>query len=364
MTHNIYFDHNATTIASPNVISGMFNLGVEPLNPSSIHLYGRKARSIIESVRAKVADVLSVPRHFRIIFTGTATEANNIILTSAKRAGMRIFTPKSEHPSVLKADVSRHISVNESGEVLLGEISEEGLYSIMLANNETGVVQAIDEVVEKVKSVNGIIHIDAVQAIGKIKFSCSDIGAHAYTISGHKFGGPQGVACLIYDPDAIAVKPLLFGGGQEKGMRPGTENVRAIYGLGVALEEVQSRVEVMERNILPIRDFLEVELAKDGIIFGKGARHRLPNTTSVSMPGVRSEIQVIHFDSQGIAVSAGAACSAGRVDYPHVHMAMGSNYDDAICAIRISLGIDNTIDEARTFIDHWHKLYNQHKNNS
>jgi cysteine desulfurase len=363
MTGTIYFDHNATTNLSQNVFNSLLKFEQVPLNPSSIHFYGRKARSIVESVREKVAEVLSVPKHFRIIFTGSATEANNIVLASAKKSGMNIFTAKTEHPSVLKADVSRHISVNGSGEVLLEDIVESGFYSIMLANNEIGTVQQIDDIVEKVKSVNGIIHIDAVQAIGKIRFSCSDIGANAYTISGHKFGGPQGVGVLIYDPDAIAVKPLLFGGGQERGVRPGTENVMAIYGLGLALEEIESRVTIMANKVRPIRDYIEEQLEKDAIFFGRDAKSRLPNTISLAMPGVRSEVQVVYFDSQGIAVSAGSACSAGRVDYPHVLMAIGSNYNDAISAIRVSLGIENTIDEAKVFIEYWHKLYNQHKNN-
>lgn len=358
----IYFDHNATTKRSSRVISSMIEIGSEPLNPSSIHAYGRKARAIIESTRRKVAEVLGVPKGFRIVFTSSATEANNLMMSSAKEAGMVVSVAKTEHPSILKGQIDNLISVRENGEINLDEIIHEGFYSIMLANNETGVIQPIEDVVRRVRDVKGVIHIDSVQAIGKINFNCSAIGADAYTISGHKFGGPQGVGCLIYNPDAIKVKPIFFGGGQEQGMRPGTENVMAICGLGAAIDEVQSRVEVMEKNILPIREFIEQELIEEGKIFGIDAKNRLPNTISIAMLGVKSELQVAYFDSQGISISAGAACSAGRVDYPHVQMAMGASYEDATCAIRISLGVDNTIDEAKEFINHWYKLYNQHKN--
>ena len=336
----------------------------EPLNASSIHIYGRRARSIIENARAKVIDSLSIPKHFRVVFTSSATEANNIILTSVKVAGSKIFTPKTEHPSVIKGEVDKEISVNCNGEINLDEINESGFYSIMFANNETGVIQQIHEVVKCVRDMNSIIHIDSVQAVGKVEFNCGAIAADAYTISGHKFGGPQGVGCLIYNPDAIKINPIFFGGGQEQGVRPGTENVIAINGLCIAMDEVQSRVELMKKNVLPIRNFIENELKNDGIIFGKDAKNRLPNTISIAMPGVKSELQVAYFDSQGIAVSAGAACSAGRVDYPHVQIAMGASYEDATCAIRISLGVDNTIEEAKVFVSHWYKLYNKHQNRS
>ena len=358
----IYFDHNGTTKRSPAVISAMIEIGSEPLNPSSIHTYGRKARAIIESTRAKIREVLGVPKGFRIVFTSSATEANNLIISSAKASGMAISIPKTEHPSILKGEIDNLISVRETGEINLDEISHEGFYSIMLANNETGVIQPIDQVVRRVSGVQGVIHIDSVQAIGKIKFNCNAIGADAYTISGHKFGGPQGVGCLIYNPDVIKVKPLFFGGGQEQGVRPGTENVMAICGLEAAIDEIQSRVEVMEKNVLPIREFIEQELMKVGKIFGIDAKNRLPNTISIAMPGVKSEVQVAYFDSQGISVSAGAACSTGRVDYPHVQMAMGATYEDATATIRISLGVDNTIEEAKEFINQWYKLYNQHRN--
>ena len=288
----IFFDHNATTRQSLAVRNAMIEFGDEPLNGSSIHVYGRKARSIIESVRAKILKALSAPKHFTVIFTSSATEANNLIMTSMKHAGMKVFVPTTEHHSILKGDLDEIISVKNNGEINLDEINQEGFYSIMLANNETGVIQPIDDIVTRVKEVQGIIHIDAVQAIGKINFNCSMIGADAYTISGHKFGGPQGVGCLIYNPDVIKIKPIFYGGGQENGLRPGTENLIAIYGLGIAIDELQWRIALMEKDVMSIRNFIENELKNDGIIFGKDAKNRLPNTISIVMKGVKSELQV------------------------------------------------------------------------
>lgn len=364
MAH-IYFDNNATTAISQNVISEMMRICDKPSNPSSIHALGRNAKQLIENARAKIGVSLNVPKGFRILFTSSATEANNLVLHSAKASDRKIFTIETEHPSVLKGPIDEFLKVKESGEINLNDINSSGFYSIMIANNETGVIQPMNDIVQQVKCVNGILHVDAVQAIGKIPFSCEEIGANAYTISGHKFGGPYGVGCLIYDSDAIKIKPLMFGGGQEYGLRPGTENVMAIHGLAVATEDIAQRVQIMQTKTKLIRDYIENEIvvACDNVrIFGKNAKHRLPNTISMTMPGVKSELQVAYFDSHGIAVSAGAACSAGRVDHPHVQMAMNSSYEDASCTLRVSLGIDNTMEEAQLFIQKWKELYERHRN--
>jgi cysteine desulfurase len=360
MIERIYFDNNSTTTLSQSVRNALMQVQYEPLNPSSMHYFGRKARAIVEEARSKVRKILDVPKNFRIIFTSSATEANNIIITNAKRNGMLISVPKTEHPSILKGTIDNLISVNENGEINLEDIIHKGLYSIMLANNETGVIQSIDSIIKSIRDIGSIIHIDAVQAIGKIPFSCHTIGADAYTISAHKFGGPQGVACLIYNPDVIDIKPLFFGGGQEQGIRPGTENVMAIYGLGIAIVNIKEHLELMQNDILSIRNYIEDRLCNHGIIFGIDAKNRLPNTTSIAMPGVKAELQIAYFDSNGIAVSAGAACSAGKVDHPYVHMAMNVCHNNASCAIRVSLGIENTMEEAKIFINHWYTLYKKY----
>ena len=359
----IYFDNNATTRRSTSVVNAMSELLYEPLNASSIHSFGRKSRQLVEAARVKIAATLCVPKGFRILFTGSATEANNMMIHSAKSNDMKVFACKTEHPSINKTGIDRHLSVDINGEIILDEITDKGLFSVMIANNETGVIQPIHKVLEVVKNINSVLHVDAVQAIGKIPFNCSEFAADAFTISGHKFGGPYGVGCLIYNPNAIKVHQLMFGGGQEYGVRPGTENVVAIHGLGIAISEIDARVKVMQETILPINNYIENEIksfCSAVRIFGQDARERLPNTTSITMPGVKSEIQVAYFDSHGIAVSAGAACSAGRVEFPEVQMAMQSTYEESSCTLRVSLGIENTMDEAKFFVGKWKELYNKH----
>jgi cysteine desulfurase len=363
--HRIYFDNNATTKRSVAVVNGVSDLLYEPLNASSIHSYGRNARNLVESARGKIASALCVPKGFRILFTGSATEANNMIIHSAKLNYMRVFACKTEHPSINKIGIDKYLSVDVNGEVMLDEIIDVGLFSVMIANNETGVIQPIKKVLERVKSIGSVLHIDAVQAIGKIPFSCSEFAADAFTISGHKFGGPYGVGCLIYNPNTIKVHQLMFGGGQEYGVRPGTENVLAIHGLGIAISEVDARVQVMQEKILPLKNYIESEIqdfCSEVRIFGKDAKERLPNTISITMPSVKSELQVAYFDSHGIAVSAGAACSAGRVEFPEVQIAMMSTYEEASCTLRVSLGIENTMDEAKFFVQKWKELYSKNNN--
>lgn len=363
----IYFDNNATTGVSEAVAKAMIEVIQEPMNASSIHSFGRKARILVETTRQKVKSSLDVPKNFKVIFTGSATEANNLIINSTKSDGMKVFVSATEHPSILKTKIDRQLKVNENGEVILSEIQDKGLYSIMLANNETGVIQPIKELLDAVRHAGSFLHVDAVQAIGKIPFSCSKTEADAFTISGHKFGGPYGVGCLIYNPDVFQLRPMMQGGGQEYGLRPGTENVVAICGLGVALSEIEARVVRMQRDILPIRNYIENEISSfcdSVVIFGKNSLKRLPNTTSITMPGVKSEVQVAFFDSYGIAVSAGSACSSGRVEFPHVQMSMMSSYKEASCTLRVSLGINNTMEEARSFVEKWKELYTKNPKRS
>ncbi len=363
MRDRIYFDNNATTAPSDAVVKTMIELIQEPMNASSIHSFGREARNLVESARKKIRSFLGVPKDFRIIFTGSATEANNMIINSAKLNDMKVFASSVEHPSILKTKVDEQLKVNRNGELMLSEIQEKGFYSVMLANNETGVIQPIKDILNAVRNVNSSLHVDAVQAIGKIPFNWAEIAADAFTISGHKFGGPYGVGCLIYNPEIFKLKPMMLGGGQEYGIRPGTENVVAIHGMGVAVSAIEDRVMRMQRDIAPIRNYIEDQIStfcNEVIIFGKEATKRLPNTTSMTMPGVKSEVQVAFFDSHGIAVSAGSACSAGRVEFPHVQMSMMSSYEEASCTLRVSLGINNTIDEAKFFVEKWKELYTKH----
>ena len=363
---NIYFDHNATTYKSEAVINAMSSC--EPLNPSSIHSSGRKAKMLIEESRNAIIQTLNIPANFRIIFTSSATEANNMLLNSFKN----VLITATAHPSITKATPqSEIIAVNKSGEIKLdnNQLSNaESLISIILANNETGVIQPLDDIIDVIKKYGKLLHLDVVQAIGKMQFNAIEIGADAYTISAHKFGGPNGVGCLIYNPAVIKLKPLMLGGGQEYGLRPGTENVMAIHGLGIAMTEIESRVQKMQNNIISIRDYIESEILQicdnNAIIFGKTATNRLPNTTAITMPNVKSEVQLVFFDSNNIAVSAGAACSAGRVERPTIQMAMGYSYREASCTLRVSLGTNNTLDEAKFFVQKWKELYEKSQSNN
>ena len=353
----MYLDHNATTPPAREVLEAM--LIFDPLNPSSIHSYGRKARAIMEETRNKIIKLFQVPKGFRVIFTGSATEANNLILNSFDK----IYASATEHPSILGGKITNLIPVTRQGLVDLQEIAADSLYTIMLANNETGVINPIKKIAGKVRDGKAFLHVDAVQGPGKIPLDLSDLGADSYAISSHKLGGPVGVGLLIYNQETIALKPLMKGGGQEYGLRPGTENILAIRGLSVALDLLEARLQKNQAN-QKLRDQLELEIKKiapEVIIFGEGAP-RLPNTLSITMPGIKSEVQVAFFDSQGLALSAGAACSAGRVEKPLVQLAMGYSYEEASTSLRISLGPNNQKEEMKFFLANWQELYKKTRN--
>ena len=368
---HVYFDNNATVQPSQNVIEAMMEVLQRPLNASSIHANGREARRIIEKTREKLRNTLSIPQEYRIIFTSSGTEANNTVIESARTEGYQIYASAIEHLSVMAMKPKYLLPVNQDGELCLDSLSKicqnnetsKAILSVMLANNETGVIQPITEVKKITDEQAILLHVDAVQGPGKINFKIDELGADVVTISGHKFGGPQGIGCIIYNTNTFKIIPLVMGGGQEYGLRSGTENIAAIHGLGIACNELENRTAKMHNEIKVIRDFIEKELitaCPDAVIFGKNAQNRLPNTTSIMMSGVKSEVQVAYFDANGFAVSAGSACSASRVENPYVQTAMGYSYDEGSCALRISLGIDNTFEEANRFINKWVELYKRH----
>jgi cysteine desulfurase len=353
----MYLDHNATTPPAREVLEAIFL--AEPLNPSSIHSYGRRARAIMEEARNKIIKLFKVPKGFRVIFTNSATEANNLIMNSFDE----VYASATEHPSILGGKIKSLIPVTREGLVTLQEISEGSLYAIMLANNETGVINPIKEIAGKIQANKAFLHVDAVQGPGKIPLDLSELSADSYSISAHKLGGVVGVGLLIYNQDKIPLKPIMKGGGQEYGLRPGTENIPAIRGLSVALDLLEARLQKNQEN-QKFRDQLELEIkaiAPEAIIFGEGSP-RLPNTLSITMPGVKSEVQVAFFDSHGLAVSAGAACSAGRVEKPSVQLAMGYSYEEATTSLRISLGPNNKEEEIKFFFTKWQELYKKTRN--
>lgn len=361
---NIYLDYNATSELKPEVIAEMNSVVGRPINPSSVHSFGREAKRIVEQARGKVAAMANAG-NADVIFTASGTEANNLALRGIKADNYIVSA--IEHPSVLETAKqlgATLVPVTESGvvdlatlEKILQEAQGSKLVSVMLANNETGVIQPVKEISQMVYKHGGYFHCDAAQGLGKIAVDMPDLNVDMLTVSAHKFGGPHGAAALIVKK-GIDLHPFMFGGGQEGSKRAGTENVAAIAGFGKAAELVKQNIEKM-KEVRNIRNEIEQELlefAPDASVFG-AAEDRLPNTICIYMPGMKAETQVINFDLEGIAVSAGSACSSGKVEQSHVLKAMGIDGAIAQNTIRISLTPDTGRDEAQYFIENWKKLY-------
>ncbi len=331
-------------------------------NPSSVHGIGRRARAAVEQARSQVA-ALAGARPEEVVFTSGGTEANAMALAGFGDAP--IFVSAIEHDSVLAAapdavrlPVSRDGVVDlDALDVALGDIGGRPIVSVMYANNETGVVQPIAEIARGAHAAGAIVHCDAVQAAGRLAIDFAGLGLDLMTLSAHKIGGPQGVGALIVR-QGLSLKPLLRGGGQERGLRAGTENVAGIVGFGVATALARGEISETAR-IGARRDALEAALrriAPDAVVYGAAAP-RLANTTCIGMPGVSGETQVMAFDLDGIAVSAGAACSSGKVTASHVLRAMGFGDEAAGEAIRISLGLSTDDADIEAIGETWRKLY-------
>lgn len=353
-----YLDHNATSPLRPAAFDAMVEALQAGGNPSSVHRTGRAARARLDRARRQVAGLVgALPSE--IVFTSGGTEANNLVLAGCGRR--RLIVSAIEHDSVLKAAVGAEIvPVDGNGVVDLAMLErrltpsrEPALISVMFANNETGVLQPIADVVRIARPVGALVHCDAVQAAGKLPVDLHGLGVDYLTLSAHKLGGPTGVGALVVRNGAPLV-PDRIGGGQESNRRAGTENVAGIAGFGVAAEEVLAGLATTE-----LRDGLEAALlgmAPGARVFGVGAR-RLPNTTCISMPGVKSETQVMALDLAGVCVSAGAACSSGKVTRSAVLLAMGVAPAVAETAIRISLGWNTTAEDIERLIGAWRDLY-------
>jgi len=351
----VYLDHNATSPQRPESLAAMNKWLALPANPSSAHSFGRAAKKQLEDSRKIIAEKISAWPN-EIIFTASGTEANITALRGFP--DRKLLVSAVEHSSVLR-HISEYIKVDTSGIIDFADLEEKlsintqlALVSIMLANNETGIIQPIAEIAELCKKYGALFHCDAVQALGKIPVDFSLLGADMLSISAHKCGGPLGAAALVIKNN-LSIKPLLSGGGQELGRRAGTENIAAIAGFAAAIEAI----DLNSMKIL--RDYMDEMEAKiqsaGGMIFGKNSQ-RLPNTTCVVMPGVSSEIQLIDFDLNGYAVSAGSACSSGRIEKSHVLLAMGVAPELAGCAIRISAGWNTSKQEIGNFTEAWLKL--------
>jgi cysteine desulfurase len=355
-----YLDYNATVPVRPEVIEAVRTAMAQPGNASSVHRVGRSARHAIETAREAVAALIGASAD-AVVFTSGGTEANNQAIASV---GGPVLVSSVEHESVLAAagDAVR-LAVDEHGQVDLADLEERlatlrpALVSIMLANNETGVVQPVAAAASMVRRYGALSHCDAVQAAGKLDVSMAELGVDLLSLSAHKLGGPQGVGALVLGP-GVEPRALLRGGGQERRWRAGTENLPGIVGFGRAAELVLAD-DGWRRRIGSLRDELEAKilaLAPSTRIYGRGV-WRLPNTSCLAMPGVGNETQLIAFDLEGIAVSTGSACSSGKVGPSHVLAAMGVAPAEAACAIRVSLGWASTEDDTARFVDAWGRLF-------
>jgi cysteine desulfurase len=372
MPDRVYLDWNATTPLRPEVREAMAAALDLPGNPSSVHEEGRKARRLVEDARAAVADAVgALPRN--AVFTSGGTEANALALTPGLRLKsgppvQRLVVSAIEHASVLTggrfmADAISTVGVSGSGLVNLDRLRESlasgppALVSVMLANNETGALQPIAEVAEIVHAEGGLLHVDAIQAFGKIAFDINEMDADLVTVSAHKIGGPKGIGAVLWAEGVQGLEPLLRGGGQERGHRAGTENVAGIAGFGAAVKAAMGTLEKDAIRLETLRNRLESGLRQTPgvLIFSEDVR-RLPNTTLFTALGLKAETAVIGFDLAGIAVSSGSACSSGKVQPSHVLEAMGLGRELAQGAVRLSLGWSTSDADIDCCLETWRKL--------
>lgn len=361
MTLPAYLDCNASAPPKPQVLDVMFDVLKETGNASSIHFYGRNSRKHIEQARAQIAATLDVGPQ-QIVFNSGATEGNNTILNGFR--DKRVLVSAIEHPSVLQSCISNpeKISVTADGVVDLDAFESQiasgetpALVSVMLVNNETGVIQPVAEIAAIAKRHGAIMHTDAVQAYGRIPFTRESLGVDFITLSSHKIGGPQGAGAIIFAAKAPLPK-LIFGGGQERRQRAGTENIAAIAGFGMAAELAIKDMPQFQA-LTTLRDKLEAHLKTSNRVRIYGERtQRVSNTTSFSMSGSPSETQLMNYDLSGASVSSGSACSSGTVKASHVLMAMGATEEEAKCSIRVSLGWNSTEKDVEIFLSAWDKI--------
>ncbi len=374
MPARVYLDWNATTPLRPEARAAMVAAFDLVGNPSSVHAEGREARRLVEEARAVLANAVgAVPRN--VVFTSGGTEANALALSPglkgpAGRRVERLLISAIEHASVLSggrfpAGAVSPIRVTRSGVVDLDHLKAllgsgpPALVSIMAANNETGALQPVTEAGRIVHEAGGLLHVDAIQALGKIPFDIKEVGADLATFSAHKIGGPKGVGALVMAEGLSGLEPLLRGGGQELGRRAGTENVAGIAGFGAAVEASLQALPKDAARLLSLRIRLEKGLQAIGgtMVFSEDAE-RLSNTTLFTAPGLKAETAVIGFDLEGIAVSSGSACSSGKVQPSHVLSAMG--FDPALAqgAVRLSLGWSTGEADIDRCLEAWRKLGN------
>lgn len=359
MNNAVYLDYNATAPVRPAAASAVVEAMAMTGNPSSTHGFGRAVRKAVEQARERVAALINAPTE-SIVFTGGGTEANNLAL---RGCGRRAVVSAVEHDSVLSAvPDSVLIPVDGDGVVNLEALQDllagkpPAVVSVMLANNETGVVQPIAAVAASAHRFGALVHCDAVQAAGKIPVDMAALGVDMLSISAHKIGGPPGVGALAV-LGHVTLLAVARGGGQERGLRGGTLNAPGIIGFGVAADLAKEGLNAFA-GLSGLRDDLErgiLDTAPGVIIFGAGTQ-RLPNTSCFARPGRSNDTLVIALDLAGVAISAGSACSSGKVKASRVLTAMGVDSELASGAIRVSLGWTSAADHVERFLTAWNKI--------
>ncbi len=330
MSH--YLDHNATTNIRSEVIARMAEVMGQVGNASALHGYGRKAKALVEAAREQVAALVAAPRPQDVIFTASGSEANNM---AAHAAPQLAYRPSAvEHAAALQARAEAPpLPVDADGQLDVGGLDlTQALVACQLANNETGILQDPSRLAGQV----GYLHVDAVQAAGKIAINMPRLGADSLALSAHKFGGPQGVGSLVIRP-GLDMPALIQGGGQERRRRAGTENVAGIVGFGLAAELALRDLETYAQHVRGLRDAFEAGLP-DAVQVVGGDQARLPNTSCILVPGKSASILLMKADLAGLAISSGSACSSGKVTQSHVLSAMGIAPKLASTALRVSFG--------------------------
>ncbi|MCJ2053720.1 cysteine desulfurase family protein [Methylobacterium sp. J-070] len=371
-----YLDYNATAPVRPSVADAVARALMLPGNPSSVHAEGRAARAALEAARAQVAALVNA-RPEQVVFTSGGTEAANAVLSGALRGrGLpnptRLLHTATEHPcvaaghrftdtavDVLPVTADGVIDLSALEARLAAHAHETVLVSVHAANNETGAVQPLADVVALARAHGRVlVHSDAVQAAGKVALDMARLGLDALTLSGHKFAAPKGVGALVLAEGVTLESPLLRGGGQERSQRCGTEGLPAIVGMGEAARIARESLDGEAARLSALRDRIEAgvrALAPDGVVFAAGAV-RLPNTLNVAVPGLDAPAALIALDLAGVAVSSGSACSSGKVARSATLAAMGVGADLAGGALRVSLGW-NTVDaDAACFLDAFERV--------
>jgi cysteine desulfurase len=369
---SVYLDHNATAKVRPEAIAAMVRVLETVGNPSSIHAAGRAARAAMEQARVDVAALIAAPAS-TVVFTSGGTEANALALESATAAGARrLIVSAVEHDSVRETAGASGaavevLPVTADGVADLAWLQDrlarwdaadgKPFVALMLANNETGVIQPVADAARIVRAADGWLHVDAIQAAGKIPVDSRALGADTLTVSAHKIGGPQGVGALTFGPRATLSRRQ-HGGGQERGRRGGTENLPGIAGFGVAAREALSGLHAYQQQAA-FRDQAAERLKAEGCVVMGEAAPRLPNTLCIAAPGWTSDLQVMGLDLAGVMVSAGSACSSGKVKASPVLAAMGQG-DLAACAIRVSGGWCSTEADWNAFTTAWLDAHARH----